>query len=209
MSQQQEEKTGCFGWVAIAFVVGVVIYVVLFILQHFWAVIFLALVVFGIMYAANYRDIRGKLMGGSGVAVIVLCFFLLAGSTVWMVYDLKPAHIEVRVEEASEKTATPEEELPAASEQPSTTPAPKPASEQEVQYPSEYGGLGEAQRRLIYYELVEEQNTLPPDDPMWGDLQYDAYETVAARHGIDEDVVYMLVGEGVEKNWPCPPPRMD
>lgn len=98
------------------------------IFKHFWAVILLALVALGIIYAANYRGVRGKLRGGSGVAVIAVCFFLLAGSTVWMVYDLKPKTSENTMESTpassptESQTATQPQSEPAS--QPVTTPAP-------------------------------------------------------------------------------------
>ena len=107
MSEDESDKPGCLGWFFLALLVVGVIYLIVFVFKHFWAVIFLALVALGILYVANFRGIRGKLMGGSGVAVIVVCFFLLAGSTVWMVYDLKSTTSETQQEVETTQTPAP------------------------------------------------------------------------------------------------------
>ena len=199
MSEDESDKPGCLGWFFLALLVVGVIYLIVFVFKHFWAVIFLAIVALGIIYAANYRGIRDRLRGGSGVAVIILCFFLLAGSTVWMVYDLKPTTTNKTAIPAA--TTTPEEEKQTAPIETEPTQETQPR----LTFSEVYGGLHEAERQRVYYDLEVEQQKYPPDDPRWAQNNEDSYVVISQRYNVSREAIDMITVEGVEKRWPSPP----
>ncbi len=67
-------------------------------------------------------------------------------------------------------------------------------------------GLSEEQKKEIYYNLVEYQDSIPFSDPDYGNRQQEAYVIIADRYGVEESEVRKIVSEGIEKDWPMPPP---
>ena len=56
--------------------------------------------------------------------------------------------------------------------------------------------LPEAKRRRVFYELVAAQ------DAGVGDAE--AYTIIARKHGLPENMLYQIAGEGAAKGWPMP-----
>ena len=67
-------------------------------------------------------------------------------------------------------------------------------------------GLSEEQKKEIYYNLIEYQDSIPFSDPDYGNRQNEAYKIIADRYGIEVLEVRKIVTEGIEKDWPMPPP---
>lgn len=205
MAEVEDKNAGCLGWVCLAFLVVAVVSLIIFILKHFWAVIFLALVVLAIIYAIDFRGIRSRLAGSPGVALLAICILAFVGSTVWMVFDLKSTPRESSPQ-TDTATSTPASTTPASSATSPSDTEPAPATEPEVTYPAVYGGLNEGQRRQVFYDLAAEQAKYPPEDPRWAQNNEDSYTVIAQRYGVETYVLDMITAEGVDKNWPMPPP---
>ncbi len=97
-----EEKSGpvgVLGCLVLIIIFAASLYLSIIILKHFWVVVFLSVPVLAIMYARNYLELRNKIRGWSGLAFLLLVLLMVAGSTVWMIYDVRPQkEVEVKGE---------------------------------------------------------------------------------------------------------------
>ena len=76
-------------------------------------------------------------------------------------------------------------------------------SEPVVEEPSE-----SVDKRQIFYDLVQFQDSVDELDPNWQKNNEESYKIIADKYGVTEAEVKNIGVKGVMNNWPMPPQKL-